>query len=834
MSKRVLGLVVAIPLLALLAVALALRPARAEGSERGEGRPFPTAPLPLEAFPRPPGDNGLGVHWSTHLFSQPDATTDYFVAELKAMNIKWVKFLNDDTVGFHYDYLVDHLVANGIMPVIRLYKRCNTPYDLASLDSYVRHYVARGVYYYETYNEPNVSGVDGGWCEPDGQPDPEYLARIWVPAAQAIYKAGGYPSLPSLFPSSKVHPGWENDFFHRFLRAVKDQGNSSTLYYSWGALHNYFINHPPDYPYDEVNLTSRLLTTQEIAKYKLSPQQVQKINEARIHAREPGGYFLGDNVGDDSTCFLMFLAYRDQFYDLFGFEIPLIGTEGGATVGSAEDPRYPRVDEQTVAERTLYSYEYMLDKAPPYYFATTTWLLAQAALDFPDPTWEVNAWYHDRQGDHQPVVEALKQFPRKGEARHDLPARWLYGQPPYPTYSPPTKLYFSPPANPLSLYPRPPDDNGRGIHWAPTIQAQSRETVDYFVDELKAMNIKWVKIMQGDTANLEHGYLIGRLANAGIEPVLRVYKPYNDPYEHLAELATTAVISGVHYVELYNEPNVKGTAGGWREGESISVERMLDLWIPAAVEVRRAGGHPGLPPLAGGGDYDDLRFLADFLDGLKARGRDDLLIGAWIPLHNYSLNHPLDYPGDPVNLYSVPLTAAEIARRGLTPEEVQAIVHARAISRLPRSQGGYYVGDTIYQDSNAFRKFEAYARIVFDRFGYYIPIISTEGGAVAGAHEDPRYPAVTDEDVTDLTLAAYRAMLANVPGYYFAFTPWLLANKAGEHGDPAWESAAWYKDRQGNTLPVVKALKKDPTRRQVRPWTEPPLPVRLAPASRDN
>jgi hypothetical protein len=124
---------------------------------------------------------------------------------------------------------------------------------------------------------------------------------------------------------------------------------------------------------------------------------------------------------------------------------------------------------------------------------------------------------------------------------------------------------------------------------------------------------------------------------------------------------------------------------------------------------------------------------------------------------------------------------------------------------------------TSHQDSNGFRKFEAYAKIFFDRFDYYIPIVSIEGGAMASDRQDPRYPPVTDDDVTDLTLRAYHAMLDDAPAYYFAFTPWLLANGAGNHWDAAWEEAAWYKI-DGSTLPVVQALKADPRRFEVRDW----------------
>jgi hypothetical protein len=87
---------------------------------------------------------------------------------------------------------------------------------------------------------------------------------------------------------------------------------------------------------------------------------------------------------------------------------------------------------------------------------------------------------------------------------------------------------------------------------------------------------------------------------------------------------------------------------------------------------------------------------------------------------------------------------------------------------------------------------------------------------VIGAAEDPRYPPVRAEDLTTLTLNAYLAMLDDVPEYFFAQTPWLLANRAGEHTDDRFEQAAWYKDRQGTVLPVVEALKADPRKDEVR------------------
>jgi hypothetical protein len=51
---------------------------------------------------------------------QSPADVDKFVAEMRLMNIKWVVFLNDNTNIGDNDYLVERLVANGIMPIMRL------------------------------------------------------------------------------------------------------------------------------------------------------------------------------------------------------------------------------------------------------------------------------------------------------------------------------------------------------------------------------------------------------------------------------------------------------------------------------------------------------------------------------------------------------------------------------------------------------------------------------------------------------------------------------------------------------------------------------------------
>ncbi len=811
---------------------------------------FPTAPLPLSAWPRPKNDNGLGVHWSTHLYAQSPQATAYFVAELQAMNIKWVKILVDKLNNRDYDATIDALVAHDIMPVIRIYQQCNKAYNRQDLDNMVRHYVAKGAYYFETYNEPNQPGKTGGWCNGD-EPQPEQLAKIWADAARTIYLAGGYPSLPSFFAPDQKLPDWQNAFFYRFFNALRQQGNEQVLYFSWAAVHNYTINHPPTYPFDTVNQFGLPLTPAEISRYQLTAAKAAEINlqrqvaailkyrqltqadaaqfglspakTAEINQAFAAGKMHGFTLLDDSTAFLHFISYHSQFRAMFGFDIPIISTEGGATNGSAEDPRYPPVDGQTVADWTLWSADYMLDAAPDYYFATNTWLLAQHALEYDEPVWEKNAWYHDRAGKQEPVVAALKNRPRKTAARAlcfeaELRAAAPRGQ------KATANCYAATPQpgrNPLANYPRPAADNGRGLHLSPGNQPLPANITDYFVGELQAMNIKWAKLIQDDLPTVSDPYLVEQLVGHGIEPVLRVYQPRNARYQHLPELVKAATARGIHYFELFNEPNVSGPAGGWAEGEAPNVDKIIDLWLVAAPEVLITGGHPSLPPLATGGTIDDTLFLRQFLDGVRARGQANLLPGSWLPLHNYFLNHPFDYPTDPVNVNDVLLTAAEIAARQLSPAQAQAINAARGQAKLPFEQGGFWVGNTIDEDSNAFGKFDAYAHIFYGRFGYYLPIIGTEGGATVGAAEDPRYPAITPADHADLTRRAYYFMLDAAPGYFLAQMPWLMANSAAGGNDSRFENAAWYKDRTGNTLPVVNALKTDPRKTEVRRWAEP-------------
>ena len=300
----------------------------------------------------------------------------------------------------------------------------------------------------------------------------------------------------------------------------------------------------------------------------------------------------------------------------------------------------------------------------------------------------------------------------------------------------------------LSDFPRPAGDNGRGIHWVPTPR-QAPDVVDRFVKEAKAMHMKWVVFLNDGTNLPDNEYLVRKLTENGIMPVMRIYTPNGAPIQgDLEALVRHYRALGVHYFQLYNEPNLICE----NQGQFPDVGRYLDMWIPAARAVVNAGGLPGFGALAPGGNFDDLEFFKQALDGIIQRGQADVLDNAWISLHNYTLNHPLDY----------------------------------------------------MKDSNGFLKFRWYDQVVREKLGRRMAIIGTEGGTYVGASEDKTLPAISQEMQIEMVKGAYEYM-RNAEPYFFAHTYWIIANEAGGGMDKSFRHQALFAPR--GQMPVVDALK---------------------------
>jgi len=362
----------------------------------------------IEDFPRPPDDNGRGVHWSARLYH--DAVypnLDYWVEQLVAMKIKWVKLLDDG--GGSGLALSQKLLAAGIMPVVRLYMAQLNPSTLGGreLDT-VSRYVDKGVRYFESNNEPDLpaewqnNSRPANWLE--------IVVDNFIRDADGVLSRGGLLALPAMGPGSQDNP----------ISLVVQKGRRDLfLRGCWVAIHNYTLNHPLDYPYDDVNQTGRPLTQEEFDAYArwqysdLSYQQIQAqgisvsaedyakfnrwawdgrsmemVNQVRASNKNPG-----QTIDDDPNCFKGYLAAGRMMFDALGFYAPVISTEGGPVVGWGDDNRYAKMNPTTQMEYQLGIVRFMQSEAPPWYFALCTWLLASRPLGDFNPTWEQMSWY---------------------------------------------------------------------------------------------------------------------------------------------------------------------------------------------------------------------------------------------------------------------------------------------------------------------------------------------------------------------------------------------------------------------------------------------------------
>ncbi len=192
----------------------------------------------------------------------------------------------------------------------------------------------------------------------------------------------------------------------------------------------------------------------------------------------------------------------------------------------------------------------------------------------------------------------------------------------------------------LADYPHPPGDNGRGIHWIPTI-SQSKAVVDKYVKEAVDMGMKWV-VFLNDGANIgANDYLVQKLTAAGIEPVMRIYSSGVVPISgDVQSMVKHYVDMGVHYFQIYNEPNLQVETGG----KPADVKQYVNLWSDIAEKVIAGGGLPGFGALSPQGETDDREFLQQALQTLKNTGKLHLLDKGWLAMHNYTGPRPLNDP----------------------------------------------------------------------------------------------------------------------------------------------------------------------------------------------
>ncbi len=311
-----------------------------------------STPLSVDRFPRPDGDNGRGMHWVPTTSSSPDVV-DRYVAEAKSMGVKWMVFLNDGASVGPNDYLVQQLVRAGIEPVMRIYTPTVGPIK-GNVEAMVRHYVGLGVHYFQPYNEPNLRREN-----PDGRVSVDRYVERWASAAKAILRGGGLPGFGSLAPGGDLD---DQQFLRQAIQGLRKRGQTDLLDRAWLSMHNYALNYPAT-----------------------SEQQASA----------------------DGNGFWKFRAYHRLLRQELGRDMPIVGTEGGAYVGSHEDKSWPAVDQGAAVAMVRGAYRYMRDTREPWNFVYSYWVIANEAGGGTDPGFSEQALFK-ADGTASPIVGALK------------------------------------------------------------------------------------------------------------------------------------------------------------------------------------------------------------------------------------------------------------------------------------------------------------------------------------------------------------------------------------------------------------------------------------------
>jgi hypothetical protein len=387
-------------------------------------------------------------------------------------------------------------------------------------------------------------------------------------------------------------------------------------------------------------------------------------------------------------------------------------------------------------------------------------------------------------------------------------------------------------------FPRPRNDNRRGIHWSASVYHPAGKALDPWIAELQALHIKWVKLLDdGNGSALE---VCERLLAAEIMPIVRFYRQQPNPSGIGRRELTTVhrlVAAGVRYFETNNEPDVPTEWQSDRLPTNWST-LIAESFIHDADGILERGGLPAFPALHAMGGENPLIPVAEL-------GRADLFEhGAWLAIHNYPLNRPLDYPHDAVNQTGAPVAQDEYDRLRMWAWDGQAreLINQR---RAEEQRAGAVRAD----DAVGFLTFRLADTWARQAIGHPVPIISTEGGPVMGNRDDARYPRLTPQLHAETVVAVNEFLQGSrliggelCPEYYLTVCHWLLGNARLGFFDAASEGQAWYTD-WWNTLfalhghlPVVDAAKAMPVRAVRRVSRDiaalPALPIPRASAVR--
>lgn len=345
---------------------------------------------PAMIFPRPPHDNGIGMHLGMDL-SGP--MLDRYVPVLEQMRATWCLIPHhgeQDLARAAYQ-----VATRGVMPISRWL--CTIDENVLDFTRYVRLLRSMNLpAYVQIFNEPSSPHE---WR--DRVPKPRAFTARWCEHAARVASADGLPGLQVLHVPE----------LEAVLHELKVLNAAGVIDRMWFCPHPYGANHPPAYPYDELN--------------------------QRMHP--------GATLNDDPDTVLQFLEFAPVFERELGFVPPFIAGECGWQFGNASDPRYPGIDDSHHAAYHAALFDMLRTNTlpigaplPDFVYAFCPWILYGS---------EADAWFSSTTGIRQQTLDAVQAIPTFRRAL-----------PPSPPASPPPPPRANTAPSPLASQhpPRPP------------------------------------------------------------------------------------------------------------------------------------------------------------------------------------------------------------------------------------------------------------------------------------------------------------------------------------------------------------------------------------------
>ncbi len=174
--------------------------------------------------------------------------------------------------------------------------------------------------------------------------------------------------------------------------------------------------------------------------------------------------------------------------------------------------------------------------------------------------------------------------------------------------------------------PTPINNSRVGFHYFPDSLHFREIDVATWLPKAKQLNGSWMILNADQDRAIPEAFITSLISN-GVEPIIHFNLNLSAPPSlvDLKLLLESYEKWGVHFIMLFDRPNLKSSWASSAWAQHDLVERFLDRFIPVASAVIQSGLIPVFPPLEPGGDYWDTAFLKSSIENMKRRGKTDIL-----------------------------------------------------------------------------------------------------------------------------------------------------------------------------------------------------------------